>query len=99
MGPPTRSHTKLAAAAPWPPSRSRPPHEIQTRGDNYVDRRRTGLMVDFYTALRDDGATLTDALQRAQAALRAAPETSHPFFWAPFVLIGDGDLTLGDAAI
>jgi len=40
MGPPTRSHTKLAAAAPWPPSRSRPPHEIQTRGDNYVDRRR-----------------------------------------------------------
>jgi len=56
-------------------------------------------MVDFYTALRDDGATLTDALQRAQAALRAAPDTSHPFFWAPFVLIGDGDLTLGDAAI
>jgi len=64
-----------------------------------ADAETTGLMVDFYTALRDDGATLTDALQRAQAALRAAPETSHPFFWAPFVLIGDGDLTLGDAAI
>jgi len=47
-------------------------------------------------ALAANGAMLLYALQRAQAALCAAPETSHPVFWAPFVLIGDGDLTLGE---
>jgi CHAT domain-containing protein len=31
-----------------------------------------------------------EALRRAQAALRARPETAHPFFWAPFVVVGDG---------
>jgi CHAT domain-containing protein len=31
-----------------------------------------------------------EALRRAQAALRTRPETAHPFFWAPFVLVGDG---------
>ena len=31
-----------------------------------------------------------EALRRAQAALRIKPETAHPFFWAPFVVVGDG---------
>ena len=30
-----------------------------------------------------------EAMRRAQAALRAQAATSHPFFWAPFV-VGDG---------
>jgi CHAT domain-containing protein len=29
------------------------------------------------------------ALQQAQVALASRPETRHPFFWAPFILIGD----------
>jgi CHAT domain-containing protein len=30
------------------------------------------------------------ALRQAQLALMDVPETSHPIFWAPFVLVGDG---------
>jgi hypothetical protein len=30
------------------------------------------------------------ALQSAQAKLIAKPETAHPFFWAAFVVVGDG---------
>jgi len=25
--------------------------------------------------------------------VRAKPDTAHPFFWAPFVLVGDGGTT------
>jgi CHAT domain-containing protein len=28
-------------------------------------------------------------MQQAMQELRAAPKYSHPFFWAPFVLVGD----------
>ena len=31
-----------------------------------------------------------NALQSAQAKLIAKPETAHPFFWAAFVIVGDG---------
>jgi CHAT domain-containing protein len=30
---------------------------------------------------------------RARGALRAKAETAHPFFWPPFVLVGDGGAT------
>ena len=30
------------------------------------------------------------ALQAAQAKLIAQKETAHPFFWAAFVVVGDG---------
>jgi CHAT domain-containing protein len=31
-----------------------------------------------------------EALRRSQLTLADTPETSHPAFWAPFVLVGDG---------
>jgi len=31
-----------------------------------------------------------EALRRAQLALAGARDTSHPFYWAPFVLVGAG---------
>jgi len=31
-----------------------------------------------------------EALRRSQLALADAAATSHPVFWAPFVLVGDG---------
>jgi CHAT domain-containing protein len=31
-----------------------------------------------------------ERLRRAQTRLRGRAETAHPFFWAPFVLVGDG---------
>ena len=30
------------------------------------------------------------ALQKAQAQMQADARTSHPYFWAPFTIVGDG---------
>jgi CHAT domain-containing protein len=35
------------------------------------------------------GDTRDVALQKAMRELREVPEYSHPYFWAPFVLVGD----------
>ena len=47
----------------------------------------------FGVYAREPGVGKAEALRRAQAAVRAKPETAHPFFWAPFVLVGDGGAT------
>lgn len=44
------------------------------------------------TTLYDDlakGVQVQDAMRDAQRAVLANPETAHPFFWAPFNLIGN----------
>jgi CHAT domain-containing protein len=55
-------------------------------------RATATLMVEFHRQLRA-GATAAEALQRAQLALRREPRFSQPFYWAPFVVIGDGVIT------
>ena len=40
------------------------------------------------------GATIAEALQTAQKALYDDPEKAHPFYWAAFILIGDGAVRL-----
>ncbi len=57
------------------------------------DRATSRFMADIYRALAD-GSTAAEALAAAQAATRRRPETSHPFYWAGFVLIGDGSVTV-----
>jgi len=57
------------------------------------------LMVNFHRSLsspprsgsRTDEANVTkaEALRRAALKLLQDPETSHPFYWAGFVLMGD----------
>jgi CHAT domain-containing protein len=37
------------------------------------------------------GTTVAQALQSGQRELMAHAETSHPYYWADFVVIGDGD--------
>lgn len=63
-----------------------------------ADTETTKLMQIFYGRLREDRENLAQALRSAQGSLRSDPATSHPIFWGPFVLIGDGSLTL-DVAI
>ena len=46
------------------------------------------LMIDFYTLLKK-GEKKANALRKAQLNLMAKKEYSHPYFWAPFRLIGD----------
>jgi CHAT domain-containing protein len=36
------------------------------------------------------GQPLADALQQAQVKLMDDPKTSHPFYWAAFIILGDG---------
>jgi CHAT domain-containing protein len=33
---------------------------------------------------------LAQALDKAQQSLMDDPDTSHPFYWAAFVIVGDG---------
>jgi CHAT domain-containing protein/tetratricopeptide (TPR) repeat protein len=46
------------------------------------------LMTAFYTRL-GKGDDIGRALQVAQQTLLASKEFSHPFYWAPFVVVGD----------
>jgi CHAT domain-containing protein len=39
---------------------------------------------------REPAGGRAEALRRSQLALASDKDTSHPFFWAPFVLVGDG---------
>jgi tetratricopeptide (TPR) repeat protein len=55
------------------------------------DRATARLMEAFYAALAR-GETVAAALRKAQLAVRRNPRTRHPFFWAGFVLVGEGDI-------
>ncbi len=49
------------------------------------------LMVTFYGAIAaDDEITIAEALRQAQVKQISGGVLSHPFFWAPFITIGDG---------
>ena len=53
------------------------------------------LMVNFHRSLISPStspakSTKTEALRQAALKLMRNPETSHPFYWAGFVLVGDG---------
>jgi len=47
------------------------------------------LMTDFYRNLIDEGMNPDQALQAARESLRDDPRYTDPYYWAPFVLIGD----------
>lgn len=57
------------------------------------DEASARLSEEFYRALAA-GECAGAALERARLALRERPETAHPFYWAGFVLVGDGGLVL-----
>jgi CHAT domain-containing protein len=49
------------------------------------------LMSALFTSLREsNGGSVGESLRRAQNGLFAKGATAHPFFWAAFVVIGDG---------
>jgi CHAT domain-containing protein len=53
-----------------------------------ADDSTSALMAEFYKNLAA-GKSKAEAMQNAQLALLRNPEYNHPFFWAPFVLMGD----------
>jgi len=38
----------------------------------------------------EDGRSTAEALRTSQAALMDDAETSHPFYWSAFAVVGDG---------
>jgi CHAT domain-containing protein len=54
-----------------------------------ADKSTAELMTSFYRNWRSQSISKAEALQRAQLNLLRSKQWSHPFFWAPFVLIGD----------
>lgn len=54
----------------------------------------TSLLMDTVYQRLSQGADLQSAMQAGQLAVLKNPKLSHPFFWAPFNLIGNWRLTL-----
>jgi CHAT domain-containing protein len=56
-----------------------------------ADKSTADLMTDFYKRLltSGEGTTSSSALRGAQLAMISGKKYSAPFFWAPFVLVGD----------
>jgi len=46
------------------------------------------LMLEFYKLLKK-GKDKATALQEAQIEVMEKDEYAHPYFWAPFILVGD----------
>ncbi|MEH1853582.1 MAG: CHAT domain-containing protein [Nostoc sp.] len=53
------------------------------------DGSTSKLMVQFYTELKKGGVTKAEALHRAQKALLLQPEYQNPYYWAPYILVGN----------
>ncbi len=47
------------------------------------------LMTQLYEGLRQPGMTRAEALRQAQLKLLRSPDYQQPFYWAPFVLVGN----------
>ncbi|MBO1352069.1 MAG: CHAT domain-containing protein [Hormoscilla sp. GUM202] len=47
------------------------------------------LMVKFYQALTHEGVSKSEALRQAQLEILQSPRYKDPFYWAPFVLVGN----------
>jgi CHAT domain-containing protein len=53
------------------------------------DEATQALMTAFYKHWREEGMNKAEALQAAQAEVRANPKWQSPYYWAAFVLSGD----------
>ena len=47
------------------------------------------FMSEFYRGLTQSNITKAEALRQAQLALLKNPKYNHPYYWSPFVLIGN----------
>lgn len=53
------------------------------------DESTAELMTKFYETLKQPGVTKAAALRSSQLSLLKSSQYRHPFYWAPFVLVGN----------
>jgi CHAT domain-containing protein len=53
------------------------------------DEATAGFMVRFYQELANATVTKAEALRRAQQSILQNPKYSQPYYWAPYVLVGN----------
>ncbi|MEP1143503.1 MAG: CHAT domain-containing protein [Henriciella sp.] len=56
---------------------------------NVADEATSQLMAEMYRNLASDDFSKAGALRAAQIKLLADEATAHPYFWAPFILMGN----------
>lgn len=56
---------------------------------NVSDQAASDLVLEFYHQFKDPSLSKAKALQRAQSTLLGTPRYNHPFYWSPFLLIGN----------
>jgi CHAT domain-containing protein len=47
------------------------------------------LMESFYKKIKNEKMNKAEALQNAKIEMMHDERYSHPYYWAPFILIGD----------
>ena len=53
------------------------------------DQSTADLISEFYRTLNQPGVSKVEALRQAQLSLLHSPQYQHPFYWAPFILVGN----------
>ncbi|MBD1938104.1 CHAT domain-containing protein [Microcoleus sp. FACHB-68] len=53
------------------------------------DQSTAELMSEFYRKITQSGVSKAEALRQAQLSLVKNPGYEHPFYWAPFILVGN----------
>jgi CHAT domain-containing protein len=53
-----------------------------------ADGSTAKLMSDMYQRRQSQGLSKIEALRQAQLAMMSQPKYAHPFYWAPFILLG-----------
>jgi CHAT domain-containing protein len=55
-----------------------------------VDDEGTSIIMrEFYTQLKQRNITKAEAIKRAQINMLKNPQYEHPYYWAPYVLVGN----------
>ena len=54
-----------------------------------ADQSTATLMAEMYRRRQEQKLTKTEALRQAQLSLMAQSRYAHPFYWAPFILMGN----------
>lgn len=56
---------------------------------NVSDRSTADFMTNFYKGLRQDGFNKATAVREARLKMIRSKNYSHPYYWAPFILVGN----------